>query len=108
MDVLERLIASDRQLVFLNELVRNAVASIRPERIYLFGSRALGSHTSRSDVDLYFEIGDVDDAAWSRFAVEQEDELPTLLSLDLVRSDRAAPHIREAVVKKGIIIYERT
>lgn len=36
----------------LTELVRRLVAELRPERIYLFGSRARGDATEDSDYDL--------------------------------------------------------
>ena len=62
----------------LNEIVafaeRHAV-----ERVVLFGSRARGSHTRRSDVDLAVQGGDFDAFYW-----DVKEKTHSLLSFDVV------------------------
>ncbi len=41
----------------IDEMVRRIVARFSPERIILFGSRARGSHSTHSDVDLLVVLG---------------------------------------------------
>lgn len=43
--------------VLLNEVVRRLVEALRPERIYLFGSRARGDWHADSDYDLMVLVG---------------------------------------------------
>ena len=42
----------------LDEMVRRLVESFRPERIFLFGSRARGNETADSDYDLLMVVSD--------------------------------------------------
>jgi predicted nucleotidyltransferase len=54
-----RTIVSTEELVadpLLREMVRRLVAELRPERIYLFGSRARGQVHSDSDYDLLLVV----------------------------------------------------
>jgi predicted nucleotidyltransferase len=46
----------------LDEAVRRLVAALRPERIYLFGSRARGDARDHSDYDLLVVVPEADDS----------------------------------------------
>lgn len=73
------------------------------ERVILFGSRARGDNKERSDIDLAVSGGDV-----ARFALEAEEELPTLLMFDVV--DLGKPLREEllaSIQKEGILLYEK-
>lgn len=41
----------------LSDIVQRLVAELRPERIYLFGSRARGDATAESDYDVLVVVG---------------------------------------------------
>ena len=69
-------------------------------RLILFGSRARGDNRERSDIDLAVSGGD-------RFSLDVE-ELPTLLSFDVVNLDGAVqPELLESIRREGITLYEK-
>ena len=71
-------------------------------RLILFGSRARGDNRERSDIDLAVSGGDV-----VRFSLDVE-ELPTLLSVDVVNLDGAVqPELLESIRREGITLYEK-
>ena len=71
-------------------------------RLILFGSRARGDNRERSDIDLAVSGGDV-----VRFSLDVE-ELPTLLSFDVVNLDGAVqPELLESIQREGITLYEK-
>ena len=73
------------------------------EKIILFGSRARGDHTERSDIDLAVSGGDFD-----RFALDVDEETSTLLEYDIVSLDRCMQaELRDSIEKEGKVIYEK-
>ena len=71
-------------------------------RLILFGSRARGDNRERSDIDLAVSGGDV-----VRFSLDVE-ELPTLLSFDVMNLDGAVqPELLESIRREGITLYEK-
>lgn len=78
------------------------------ERMILFGSRARGEHGARSDYDIAVVAPGVDAAAWSRWALETREGVPTLCGLDLILlDDSVSEPLREKIRREGKIIYER-
>lgn len=73
-------------------------------RIILFGSRARGYASPRSDIDLAVDIND--DAAW-HILDEKVEEYPTLLKIDLVRLGDSHGDFQKAILETGKILYER-
>ena len=72
-------------------------------RLILFGSRARGDHRERSDIDLAVSGGDP-----VRFALRAEDELPTLLSFDIVNlNGPVQAELLESIQREGITLYEK-
>ena len=69
--------------------------------VILFGSRARGDYGQRSDIDLALSGGDQ-----VRFALDVEEDVPTLLSFDFVNIDLAGEELREVVEREGIVLYE--
>jgi len=94
------------ELPFLTSLIDLAVKLIHPKKIILFGSRARGDHGRTSDVDIAFFFRK-DPYQWARFVAEAEEDLPTLLELNLVDVHSASPAILESIKKEGICVYER-
>ena len=73
------------------------------EKVILFGSRARGDHRARSDIDLAVSGGDA-----VRFALRAEEELPTLLSLDIVNLDGPVqPELLASIRREGVPLYEK-
>ena len=70
--------------------------------LIIFGSRARGDYRQKSDIDLAVSGGDQ-----VRFALEVEDETPTLLNFDIVDLDaQISSELRAAIKRDGRLIYE--
>lgn len=77
-------------------------------RIVLFGSRARGSHHARSDIDL--AVWGIENAVqYLDFQEALEEQIPTLLSFDLVDINGIAvsDELRSEIEKEGVTIYEK-
>lgn len=73
------------------------------ERVILFGSRARGDHTERSDIDLAVYGGDFEAFYW-----DMKDNARTLLMFDLVDlNKKISDGLREEIERDGRIIYEK-
>lgn len=74
------------------------------DRIVLFGSRARGTNTERSDVDIAVYGGDFDG-----FYTDIKEELHSLLMFDIVNaSENISEDLQEELRKDGKVIYEKT
>lgn len=73
-------------------------------KVILFGSRARGDNKERSDIDLAVSGGQI-----ARFAIDVEEDIPTLLFFDVVDLDKPVqPELLDAIEQEGIIIYEKS
>lgn len=74
------------------------------EKIILFGSRARGTHTERSDIDIAVCGGNFDGFYW-----DVRERAHTLLSFDIVELDKGvSDELKEEIERDGITIYEKT
>ena len=76
-------------------------------RIFLFGSRAEGNHQERSDYDLALEIKPLQDTAWTRFHLDVTENAPTLKGIDLIDLSRCDIDLRQEILTKGNLVYEK-
>jgi Nucleotidyltransferase domain. len=73
------------------------------ERLVLFGSRARGTYSERSDIDLAVYGGDFD-----AFYFRVQEETESLLEFDLIDMHRkVSPSLLEDIEREGIEIYEK-
>ena len=73
------------------------------EKIVLFGSRARGDNTERSDVDLAVYGGDFDSFYWNI-----QENVHSLLMFDLVNVDEGiSQDLEEEIERDGIVLYEK-
>lgn len=73
------------------------------QRVVLFGSRARGIHTERSDIDLAVSGADFDGFYW-----EVKENLHSLLSVDVVDLDSGiSDSLRKEIERDGVVIYEK-
>lgn len=73
-------------------------------KVILFGSRANGTHTERSDIDIAVIGGDFDGFYW-----DINENAHTLLSFDVVDIDSGVSNdLKIEIQRDGIIIYEKT
>lgn len=72
------------------------------QKVILFGSRARGTHTERSDIDIAASGGDFDAFYW-----EIKENVHSLLTFDIIDLDSgASEELTREIEKDGVIIYE--
>ena len=73
-------------------------------KIVLFGSRARGTNTERSDIDIAVYGGEFDQFYW-----EVKENIHSLLMFDIIQADAAiSDELKQAIEKGGVTIYEKT
>ena len=72
--------------------------------IVLFGSRAKGNNTERSDIDMAVYGGDFDGFYW-----DIKEKINSLLMFDIIQADSAiSDDLKHEIEKDGVILYEKT
>jgi len=70
--------------------------------VILFGSRARGTHTQRSDIDIAVSGGDFDS-----FYYDLKENAHSLLTFDIVNLDLCVSEkLKKEIDRDGVIIYE--
>ena len=73
-------------------------------KIVLFGSRARGTNTERSDIDIAVYGGEFDQFYW-----EVKENIHSLLMFDIVEADyQISEELENEIKKDGVVIYEKT
>ena len=73
-------------------------------RIILFGSRARGTNTKRSDIDIAVYGGDFDSFYW-----DVKEKIHSLLMFDIIEADASiSEELKQEIEKDGVTIYEKT
>ncbi len=73
------------------------------KKIILFGSRARGTNTERSDIDIAVYGGDFDAFYW-----DVVEKTHSLLMFDIVQADgRISDELKQEIEKDGVTIYEK-
>ena len=67
------------------------------ESVFLFGSRAYGDNGKTSDIDLAIMAPKLSDVDWLHFSEEVENELNTLLKIDLIRWESASNKLKNEI-----------
>ncbi|MCH5193595.1 MAG: nucleotidyltransferase domain-containing protein [Oscillospiraceae bacterium] len=72
-------------------------------KIILFGSRARGTNTERSDIDIAVSGGDFDAFYWSI-----KEDVYSLLTFDIVDVDSGiSEELEKEIERDGVVIYEK-
>lgn len=73
------------------------------EEVILFGSRARGSHTERSDIDLAVHGGNFDSFYW-----DIKEKVHSLLMFDVVDLDAGvSEELKTEIERDGVVIYDK-
>lgn len=73
-------------------------------KIILFGSRARGNNTERSDIDIAVYGGDFDNFYW-----DIKENINSLLMFDIIQADSSiSDDLKQEIKKDGVVIYEKT
>ena len=72
-------------------------------KIILFGSRAKGTHTERSDIDIAVSGGD-----FNAFYYDIKENIHSLLTFDVIDLDKnVSEELKKEIYRDGVIIYEK-
>ena len=72
-------------------------------KIILFGSRARGTNTERSDIDIAVYGGDFDG-----FYLDVKEKIHSLLMFDILQADTSiSDELKQEIEKDGVVIYEK-
>lgn len=72
-------------------------------KIILFGSRARGTNTERSDIDIAVYGGDFDSFYW-----DVKEKIHSLLMFDILQADTSiSDELKQEIEKDGVVIYEK-
>lgn len=72
-------------------------------KMILFGSRARGDNSERSDIDIAVSGGD-----FTKFYYDVEEDVWTLLSFDIVNVDNhISDELRLEIERDGVVLYEK-
>ena len=83
--------------------IKDLAQNYQIARVILFGSRARGDYRKTSDIDLAVSGGDI-----TRFALDVEEETPTLLKYDIVNLDGPVQdELLASIAKEGTVLYEK-
>ena len=91
----------------LPEKVRQDIVDIAQKngvhKVILFGSRARGTNSERSDIDIAVYGGDFDSFYW-----DINENVWSLLSFDMIEMDkRVSDNLMREIRRDGVIIYEK-
>ena len=82
---------------------QNLLKKYSINKVILFGSRARGDNTERSDIDIAVYGGDFDSFYW-----DIKEKVHSLLSFDVVEADKPiSEELKQEIEKDGVIIYEK-
>lgn len=74
------------------------------QEVILFGSRARGTNTERSDIDIAVSGGDFDSFYW-----DIKEHVHSLLMFDIIDlGSGISKELKEEIERDGIVIYEKT
>ena len=72
-------------------------------KIILFGSRARGTNTERSDIDIAVYGGDFEHFYW-----DVKEKIHSLLMFDVVQADaKISDELKQEIESDGVTIYEK-
>ena len=72
-------------------------------KIILFGSRARGTNTERSDIDIAVYGWDFDGFYW-----DVKEKIHSLLMFDILQADTSiSDELKQEIEKDGVVIYEK-
>ncbi|MCG7334330.1 nucleotidyltransferase domain-containing protein [Sporosarcina sp. ACRSM] len=90
----------------INQIIGIANSYPEIQSVLLFGSRAHGDFTERSDIDLAVKAPELSEMKWLLLTEQVENEIDTLLKIDVVLYDHASEALREQIDECHKVIYQ--
>ncbi|MDD5622252.1 MAG: nucleotidyltransferase domain-containing protein [Actinomycetota bacterium] len=103
---MKTVVYKNREEEILGRIVSLLKKDIKPERIFLFGSRAAGKYNPGSDFDIAVD-GKKVDARRIRELKEKMEEVSGLHKVDLIFLESIDREFKDIILKRGRIPYER-
>ena len=89
----------------LDKILEIIKSTVKSGDIILFGSRARGDHTEKSDYDI--AIKGISEAEYARVIEQLDENEVTLKKIDLLRYENLNVAYKTSVDKEGIVLYEQ-
>lgn len=94
----------------MNELLTTQLREIATkysevQSVLLFGSRAHGDNNKLSDIDLAIKAPRISDKDWLMLTEQIENELDTLLKIDLVLYEKVSEELQGQINQCNIVLY---
>jgi predicted nucleotidyltransferase len=86
-------------------IVDAILGRIRPRQIILFGSRARGDATERSDYDIAIDCETLTPSRLAQIRADME-TVPTLREIEVVWLNRTNGAFRRRIIGEGKVLYE--
>ena len=90
----------------LTELISLFERNTAIDKVEVFGSRARGDHTPKSDIDLAIYSKTISKEAFKLLQLELS-ELPIFYYIDSVHFENATQALRDNIKKDGIVIFTK-
>ena len=88
--------------------LKQTLVELNPSKLILFGSRARGDASERSDFDIAVVGSHITHAKWAQTVVTIKENIPTLCGIDLILMNDTTPHdLAKRIEREGKIIYEK-
>ena len=87
-------------------IIRKALKTMDVKKIILYGSRARKDSNKFSDYDIAIDT-DTDFSTWARFSLEIEDNVETLLPVDVVQLNSVNPELKNRIERDGKVLYDK-
>jgi predicted nucleotidyltransferase len=89
----------------LKDIINEVLKYGKVKRIYIFGSRSKGNFRKNSDIDIAIEtFDDYKDISFLNEILNED--INTLLKIDVVHFNKANKNLKKEILKHGIVIYE--
>ena len=87
-------------------IVQKALKTMDVRKIILYGSRAREDNNKFSDYDIAVD-SDIDFSTWARFSLEIEDNMETLLPVDVVQLNSVNSELKKRIQRDGKVLYDK-
>jgi predicted nucleotidyltransferase len=97
---------TERETEIISDIIETLSSLPVVESARLYGSRARGDATSKSDFDIAIAAPMATRAEWLQL-LDNLEQIETLLDISCVRLEETSGEFRERIINEGKVIYER-